>query len=161
AARLQDMKRMGRRWSFLVVLVAGCGVAGCGVAGCGGAGGDAGLVWGRRGVQPGELIKPRAAAIDDHDRIYIVDWTARIQVFDADGNYLKHTWTTPDYRNGRPSGLAIDQDGNLLVSDSHYHCFRIYTPEGEELRVIDGSTGGGAGPVGYVRGGGGGGGADR
>src|SRR5262249_380957 len=103
-----------------------------------------------RGVQPGELIKPRAAAIDANDRIYVVDWTARIQVFDVDGNYLKHTWTTPDYRNGRPSGLSIDRDGNLLVSDSHYHCLRIYSPEGVELRMIGGEGGTAPGQFGYV-----------
>src|SRR5262249_33599664 len=103
-----------------------------------------------RGVQPGELIKPRAAAIDANDRIYVVDWTARIQVFDVDGNYLKHTWTTPDYRNGRPSGLSIDRDGNLLVSDSHYHCLRVYSPQGKLLRTIGGAAGSGPGQFSYI-----------
>src|SRR5439155_2843267 len=120
------------------------------LAGCGGAATDADFIWGRRGVQPGELIKPRAAAIDAHDRIYIVDWTARIQVFDADGNYLKRTWTTPDYRNGRPSGLSIDRDGHLLVSDSHYHCLRVYTADGKLLRTLGGEAGSGPGQFSYI-----------
>src|SRR5262245_30879443 len=76
------------------------------------------LVWGRRGVQPGDLVRPRAIAIDRNDRVYLVDFTARVQAFDADGRHLGHTWTTPDYRDGRPSGLSIDRDGHLLVSDS-------------------------------------------
>jgi DNA-binding beta-propeller fold protein YncE len=115
------------------------------------------LVWGRKGVQDGDFVRPRAVAIDSQDRLYIVDYTARIQVFDRDGHYLGPTWTTPDYRNGRPSGLSIDRDGNLLVSDSHYHCLRVYSiPDmkpGEaprELRVLGGEAGTGPGQLGYV-----------
>jgi DNA-binding beta-propeller fold protein YncE len=108
------------------------------------------IVWGRRGVQNGDFVRPRAVAIDAHDHLYIVDFTARIQVYDRDGNYLGPTWTTPDYRNGRPSGLSMDQDGNLIVSDSHYHCFRVYTPEGVELRKFGGEAGTGPGQFGYV-----------
>jgi DNA-binding beta-propeller fold protein YncE len=109
------------------------------------------IVWGRKGIQPGDLARPRAIAIGAHDHLFIVDFTARIQVYDRDGNYLGHTWTTPDYRNGRPSGLSIDRDGNLLVSDSHYHCLRIYSPEGYELRKpIGGEAGTGPGQLGYV-----------
>src|SRR5262245_56971616 len=88
-------------------------------AGCSGPSDTPELVWGRHGVLPGELHRPRAAAIDGQDRIYVVDFTARIQVYDRDGNYLGRGWTTPDYRNGRPSGLSIDRDGNLLLCDSH------------------------------------------
>jgi DNA-binding beta-propeller fold protein YncE len=120
------------------------------LAGCGQGAGDAEFVWGRRGVLGGELIKPRAAAIDKNDRIYIVDWTARIQVFDADGRYLQRLWTTPDYRNGRPSGLSINKDGNLLVSDSHYHCLRIYSREGTLLRTLGGEAGSGPGQFSYI-----------
>ena len=105
------------------------------------------IVWGKHGVQDGDFVKPRAIAIDAQDRLYIVDYTARIQVYDRDGNYLGPTWTTPDYRNGRPSGLSIDRDGNLLVSDSHYHCLRIYTPDGQELRKIGGEAGSGPGQL--------------
>jgi sugar lactone lactonase YvrE len=120
------------------------------LAGCGGSGAEPEVVWGRHGVEGGDLVKPRAVAIDAQDRLYLVDWTARIQVYDRDGNYLGRTWTTPDYRNGRPSGLSIDRDGNLLVSDSHYHCLRIYSPEGKLLRTIGGEGGTGPGQLGYV-----------
>ncbi len=119
-------------------------------AGCGGPRAEPELVWGRHGLRDGDLIKPRAAALDARGRLYVVDFSARIQVFDRDGNYLGPTWTTPDYRNGRPSGLSIDRDGNLLVSDSHYHCLRVYSPEGKELRRIGGEAGNGPGQFGYV-----------
>jgi DNA-binding beta-propeller fold protein YncE len=120
------------------------------LAGCGSDPSRPELVWGRRGVQNGDMVRPRAIAIDAQDRLYIVDFTARIQVYDRDGHYLGPTWTTPDYRNGRPSGLSIDQDGNLLVSDSHYHCFRIYSPQGVELRRFGGAGGTAPGQLGYV-----------
>lgn len=118
--------------------------------GCGGPRLEPELVWGQRGVREGDFVKPRAAAIDANDHLYIVDFTARIQVFDRDGHYLDHCWTTPDYRNGRPSGLSMDRDGNLIVSDSHYHCFRIYTPAGVELRRFGGEAGTAPGQLGYI-----------
>ena len=93
------------------------------------------------GTQPGDMVRPRAIAIDREDRLFIVDFTARIQVYDCDGNYLGPTWNTPDYRNGRPSGLSIDRDGNLLLSDSHYSCIRIYSPQGVELKMLGPSSG--------------------
>ncbi|MGH7223653.1 MAG: NHL repeat-containing protein [Gemmataceae bacterium] len=120
------------------------------VLGCGGDASRPEMLWGKRGVQNGDFVRPRAVAIDAHDHLYIVDFTARIQVYDRDGHYLGLTWTTPDYRNGRPSGLSIDRDGNLIVSDSHYHCFRIYSPDGVELRKFGGAGGSAAGQLGYV-----------
>src|SRR5262249_54427854 len=121
------------------------------LAGCGGVREEPEAVWGRRGVRPGDFVKPRAIAIDRDDRLYVVDFTARIQVFDRDGKHLGLTWTTPDYRNGRPSGLSMDRDGkNLIVSDSHYHCFRVYSPEGEELKKVGGEAGTKPGQLGYV-----------
>jgi DNA-binding beta-propeller fold protein YncE len=120
------------------------------LAGCGGPNAPPEHVWGRRGVNGGDLVKPRAITIDPSDRLYLVDWTARIQVFDRDGKYLGRQWTTPDYRNGRPSGLSTDGDGNLIVSDSHYHCVRVYSPDGKLLRTIGGAAGTEPGQLGYV-----------
>ncbi len=134
------------RFLFLLVCCCAC----LGLSGCRGSRTEPELVWGRRGVQEGELVKPRAAAIDEQDRLYLVDWTARIQVFDRDGRHLQRTWTTPDYRNGRPSGLSIDRDGNLLVSDSHYNCLRVYSPDGQLLRTLGGELGTAPGQFSYV-----------
>ena len=120
------------------------------LAGCGGASSRPDLVWGKKGVRDGDLARPRAAVIDRDDRLYIVDFTARIQAYDLDGHHLGLTWTTPDYRKGRPSGLSLDRDGNLIVSDSHYHCFRIYSHDGKQLRVIAPGAGSGSGQLGYV-----------
>lgn len=120
------------------------------LAGCGSKPGQAELVWGRRGVVNGDMVRPRAMTIDAQDRITIVDFTARLQTYDRDGKYLGITWQTPDYRRGRPSGLSLARDGNLLVCDSHYHCLRVYNPQGELLRTMGGEAGPEPGQLGYV-----------
>jgi len=106
-------------------------------------------VWGRRGVSDGRFQKPRAMAIDRQDHLYIVDMTARIQVFDADGNFLR-MWQTPVHDNGRPTGMSIDRDGNLAVADTHYNQVLFYSPEGELLRKMGLGHGPGPGQLGLV-----------
>ncbi len=112
------------------------------------------LVWGRAGTSNGRFEKPRAIAIEPvdgpyKDRLYIVDVTARIQVFDMDGNYLMH-WQTPAHANGRPTGMNFDRAGNLLVADTHYYRLLIYSPEGTLLQTIGGVSGHGPGEFGFV-----------
>jgi sugar lactone lactonase YvrE len=132
---------MTRSWCGWLLLV---------LAGCGGTRTEPEFVWGRHGVQDGEVVKPRAIAIDDEDHLYLVDWTARIQCFNTDGKLLHKPWTPPDFRNGRPSGLSIHPDGNLIVSDSHYSTIRIYSPDGKELRTLGGKAGTAPGQLSYV-----------
>jgi hypothetical protein len=124
------------------------------LAGCawGGGGSDEPeAVWGRRGLSDGRFQKPRAVAIDGDDNLYIVDMTARIQVFDREGKFLR-AWQTPAFKNGRPSGLSFDRAGNLLVADTHYYRVLVYTPQGELLedRAIGGEMGHGPGQFGFV-----------
>jgi DNA-binding beta-propeller fold protein YncE len=111
--------------------------------------GDLVKVWGRRGISEGRLQKPRAITIDGNDEIYIVDMTARIQVFDLEGNYLRG-WETPAHDVGRPTGLSVDRDGNILVADTHYHRLLIYSRQGELLRQIGGTHGLGPGEFGFL-----------
>lgn len=136
----------------LVLLLIACVVlAGVGLTlGLGGGGTDPELVWGSKGFQPGLVARPRAIAIDPNGHLFLVDFTARVQTYDLDGKFLGHSWTTPDFRNGRPSGLGTDRAGNLIVSDSHYHCVRIYSFDGKELKVIGGQGGSEPGQLGYV-----------
>ena len=101
------------------------------------------LVWGRRGVaSDGLLFKPRAMTIDEKDQIYIVDLTGRVQVFDADGKFLR-SWKTPLTEQGKPLGLAIGNDGGVIVSDTHYFRVLFYSRDGvlDETRTIGGVNG--------------------
>jgi streptogramin lyase len=124
---------------FFFLLVSGCGPSS-----------KPDLVWGKSGVMPGDLKRPRAAVIDHEDRLWIVDFTARIQAYDLDGNYLDITFTTPDFRNGRPSGLGVANDGKFIVCDSHYHCLRFYDHAGAEHATFGGTKGNGPGEFGYI-----------
>src|SRR5262245_20645200 len=124
---------------FVAVCITGCGPSS-----------KPDLVWGKRGVLDGDVVRPRAAVIDHDDRLWIVDFTARIQAYDLDGKYTGPTFTTPDFRNGRPSGLGVTRDGKLIVCDSHYSCIRIYEADGTEVRKIGGEKGTEPGQYGYV-----------
>lgn len=114
------------------------------------------LVWGSRGITDGRFQKPRAIAIDAADQLYVVDMTARIQVFDADGKFLR-SWKTPECVNGRPSGLtwivpARVAPGRLLVADTHYYQALAYDSQGNALpdSTIGGTMGQGPGEFGFV-----------
>lgn len=120
-------------------------------AGEGGQIGELEEVWGQQGGQPGCFQKPRAMAIDEQDRLFIVDKAARIQVFDRDGQF-QHGWRTPESYFGKPTGLTFDNDGNLMVADTHYYRILFYTPSGELLpqKTIGGVEGQEPGQFGWV-----------
>lgn len=113
------------------------------------------LVWGQRGLSQGRLLKPRAIAIDPDDRLYIVDTTGRVQVFDPDGEYL-HGWKMPETEYGRPTGLSIcrrpDTSLSLLVADTHYYRMLAYDLNGNLLaeQRIGGVAGHGPGEFAFV-----------
>jgi len=70
--------------------------------------------WGRRGSGPGEFGVNHSLAIDSAGRIFVADRSNnRIEIFSPDGAFLAE-WT----QFGRPSGLFIDKNDMLYVSDS-------------------------------------------
>ncbi len=107
------------------------------------------LVWGVHGTGPGWLHKPRVAAFDAQNQLYIADLTDRIQVFDRDGQYLRG-WRTPDFNVDGPSGLTVDRHGRLLVADTHFYRVLVYSRESELLfQIGDGVQGTTPGRFGY------------
>lgn len=70
--------------------------------------------WGRRGSGPGEFGVNHSLAIDSAGRIFVADRSNnRIEIFDQDGAFLDE-WK----QFGRPSGLFIDKNDILYVTDS-------------------------------------------
>jgi sugar lactone lactonase YvrE len=70
--------------------------------------------WGKKGSGPGEFDNPHALALDAQGRLFVADReNNRIQVFDQDGRFILE-WK----QFGRPSGLAINNDDMLFVTDS-------------------------------------------
>ena len=106
-------------------------------------------VWGVHGVKSGHLYKPRAAAFDAQNHLFLADLTDRIQVFDRDGQYLRG-WRTPDFNVDGPSGLTVDRDGRLLVADTHFYRVLVFSEAGELLfQIGDGVQGTTPGRFGY------------
>ncbi|HEY2660180.1 MAG TPA: c-type cytochrome [Caulobacteraceae bacterium] len=70
--------------------------------------------WGEHGAAPGQMDVPHTLAMDSHGRLFVGDrWNNRIQIFDQDGQ-LQGVW--PQF--SRPSGMFIDRNDTLYVSDS-------------------------------------------
>jgi len=109
------------------------------------------LVWGKLGLADGRFQKPRALVIDSEDRLYIVDKTGRIQVFDTNGKFLRK-WHTPAIANGKPTGLGINRENQLMVADTHYFQILFYTLDGTPLpeKTIGGSNGPNIGQFAFV-----------
>ena len=113
------------------------------------------LVFGKRGLQPGDFIRPRVITLGKdelgNDAVYIVDYAGRIQVFNIDGKPLR-LWSTPTIAHGRPAGLGWSEKKNLLlVADSHYQQILLYEPDGKLVQKIPGTWGEGhLGPFEYV-----------
>ena len=70
--------------------------------------------WGTRGSGPGQFEAPHAMAMDSQGRLFVADRpNSRIEIFDQDGKFLME-WK----QFGRPSGLAIDKNDMLYVTDT-------------------------------------------
>ena len=103
------------------------------VAGCGPSA-TPDVIWCDTGRGPGQVVYPRAIAMDAADQtFFIVDRAAHVQHLDQDGRPLAG-WTMPEWTSGKPVGLTVGPDGNLWVPDTHYHRIIVYTPDGKEVR---------------------------
>lgn len=72
------------------------------------------MSWGSRGTGPGEFDTPHALAMDSEGRLFVGDrGNNRVQIFDQDGKFLDE-W----HQFGRPSGIYIDDNDMLYVTDS-------------------------------------------
>ncbi|MEE2972672.1 MAG: hypothetical protein VX672_06065, partial [Planctomycetota bacterium] len=96
------------------------------------------VAFGRPGNIDGRFDYPRAVALDEAGgRIYVVDKSARVQRFSLDGD-LETWWRMPAFENGKPTGLAVDSRGRVLVADTHEHRISIFSPAGELLEAHGG-----------------------
>jgi DNA-binding CsgD family transcriptional regulator len=124
--------------------------------------------WGGPGAEPGHFITycvdscppactgfdpvlngpcaalPGSLTTDRSGRVWIFDYTGRIQAFDADGGLIS-VWGrkgTADGELAGPGGFAFDSRGDVIVSDGRR--VQRFTPEGGYLGQI-GSAGTAAG----------------
>ncbi|MBI5956565.1 MAG: TIGR03663 family protein [Chloroflexi bacterium] len=99
--------------------------------------------WGSRGNGDGEFNEPWGIAVDREGNVCVADtWNHRIQKFDPSGRFLAKWGTNVDTRGvagGQPGGfygpraIAIDRDGNLLVTDTGNKRVQKFDPNGQFL----------------------------
>ncbi len=70
--------------------------------------------------------------------------TDRIQVFDFEGRLLRW-WRLPDFNVDGPTGLDVDAEGNVVVTDTHLYRILVCSPEGTVRASIGGVMGSGPG----------------
>jgi DNA-binding beta-propeller fold protein YncE len=95
-------------------------------------------------TEPGQFARPTNVAVDADGNVYVADtFNDRVEVFDADGNFIR-TFGKPGDGPGyfaRPKGIAIDGDGHVWVADTVQDRIQVFTPEGR-LLIYLGSHGG-------------------
>ena len=132
-----------RAWVLFLLCLAGCGGPHEGDTGPEGAL----LTWGGPGRNAGRFLTPRAMAVSE-GRIYVVDKTRRLQLFDPDGQWLA-TWRLGSVNRGFPTGLGFAPDGRLAIADTHNYRVLLYDREGNAVGTI-GREGGGPGEFTYL-----------
>jgi len=89
-------------------------------------------VFGSQGIGPGEFVNPRAIATGPDGAVYVIDKTARVQRFSAEGEF-ELFWSMPEWKCGKPTGVMVDERNRVWVADTHYARVIIYDRDGHEL----------------------------
>lgn len=85
---------------------------------------------------PGDFSKPTGVAVDQDGNLYVADTlNARIEVFDADGAFIRTFGKRGDGPGyfAMPKGIAIDCDGHIWVTDALQNRVQVYSQEGNLL----------------------------
>lgn len=99
--------------------------------------------WGGEGSAAGKFNVPHSIATDAHGLLYVADRSnQRIQVFDADGQYLRES-----RHPGTPCGLCMSRDDRIFLAHGHTGLIMRLDLEGSVLGAT-GSQGKGLGQYG-------------
>lgn len=92
-------------------------------------------------TEPGQFSRPTNLAVDADGNLYVSDtFNNRVEIFDADGNFISTFGKAGDGPGyfARPKGIAIDGDGHVWVADSVQDRVQIFTREGRLLLWLGG-----------------------
>ena len=92
--------------------------------------------WGGKGKGPGEFDLPHSLVFDAQGLLYIADRNnARIEVFDADGNYIRES-----QHPGAPCGLFMGADQHIWLAHGHTGLVMKLDLNGKVVGMIEGGA---------------------
>ncbi len=87
-------------------------------------------------TSPGNFSLPTNVAVDKEGNVYVTDTlNDRVEIFDADGNFINQIGTPGDGPGhfARPKGIAIDRDGHIWVTDEVQSRVQVFNKRGQLL----------------------------
>jgi DNA-binding beta-propeller fold protein YncE len=87
-------------------------------------------------TSPGDFSMPTYVAVDKDGNVYVTDTlNNRVEIFDADGNFISEFGKPGDgpAHFARPKGIAIDHDGHIWVTDEVQSRVQVFDKEGRLL----------------------------
>ena len=90
---------------------------------------------------PGNFSLPTFVALDSDNNVYVTDtMNYRVEMFDADGNYISQIGKHCDGPGcfAHPKGIAIDSDGHIWVADPMLDILQAFNREGQLLGMVGG-----------------------
>ncbi len=92
-------------------------------------------------TSPGDFAKPSNVAVDSDGNLFVSDTlNNRVEIFDADGNFIRTFGKNGDGPGyfARPKGIAVDSDGHVWVADAVQDRLQVFTQEGRLLLYMGG-----------------------
>jgi DNA-binding beta-propeller fold protein YncE len=90
---------------------------------------------------PGDFAAPTGVALDADNNLYVTDtMNFRVEIFDADGNYVSQFGRHCDGPGcfAHPKGIAVDGDGHIWVADPMLDMLQVFNREGQLLAFVGG-----------------------
>jgi DNA-binding beta-propeller fold protein YncE len=90
---------------------------------------------------PGDFAAPTGVALDADNNLYVTDTlNNRVEIFDADGNFVSEFGRHCDGPGcfAHAKGIAVDGDGHIWIADPMLDMLQVFDREGKLLAFIGG-----------------------